>query len=1051
MSDHELHGCELLERIGEGGIADVFRARWSGREVALKVLRDTDRASMRKRFLREGRLLQRLDHPGLVRCLHVFEAEPPALVLELLQGLSLDQQILRRPLDAEEAMHLATASLRVLQYLHEQGIIHRDVKASNIFCASDNRTVMMDLGLAADPADPLTTTLGDVLGTYAYMAPEQIAGAESDHRCDLYSLGVTLYEAICGTRPYAARGAAGWLAAHRGGTATPLVEVASGLPVRLAGLVDRLMARDPLARPPSAAVALAMLTGVWGVRRALHPPPLIAREGVRGAVEAVLDAAGAIVVTGADGSGLGSIPRMVQTLATENHVETITLRARHRMTEADVLERFAAEIARFGLPSLQLLDALRRHLAELAAEGPLLLLVEDADALGPEAFRTMIALALTPGLSTVIVGIDLPPVERARHLSLRPLTLAEVRQLVSGMLASPAVPPGLDLALYDASGGLAGTVVGLVREQAENSTLWCEGASESGHAAWRWDAAAGLVPGATTRRALQRTLRRLTPLARQVLELLAVADDAVPLDLVLDILGAEPSGLDLGPLVRQGLAHIWTEREEERIVLRRAVVQRLILEGLSDEARSRLHGALADGVSRRPRGEWETRFALLHAALGRPDAEGVERLVSLAEHLAAFGRPVRALRVVEHLTDSPLLSAMLAARRAYARAVALRSAGRLVESRDALAAAAALARGAGTLDVDPLELELMVAMGAAPSEALVQRVWERTGRGEAGVLLAAGDLALIRGQISTGEGLFVAAAAASGSPIDRIACRARVAAADALLLRGASAEAESRLLGLIRELRGRDLPRLLASAYVHLAQAQRVRGQYSRALESLSLAGDTGDRQEGGSHRAAIEVVCAWARAAAGDLEGADVSLSRVGSAGTALPYEVRALYFEVLAEVRRLRGDAPAVLSAHLAGLDAARAAEDVVRVYFHEGMAGLRTANARLLSEAVTHLDDLGAHRHLAQLFLLGAVVGRDRDILAAAEARARKAGDVGLLLEVLYAGRATARRSEARTLARGILDGLHGALRDCFRDLPQARWALEEPGRSGRDTEG
>src|SRR5687767_9389426 len=103
----ELHGCPLLERIGEGGIADVFRSELNGRDIALKVLRDTDRLSMRKRFLREGRLLQRLDHPGLVRCIEVFEGESPALALELLRGQPLDERIARQPMDGDEAMHLA--------------------------------------------------------------------------------------------------------------------------------------------------------------------------------------------------------------------------------------------------------------------------------------------------------------------------------------------------------------------------------------------------------------------------------------------------------------------------------------------------------------------------------------------------------------------------------------------------------------------------------------------------------------------------------------------------------------------------------------------------------------------------------------------------------------------------------------------------------------------------------------------------------------------------------------------------------------------------------
>ncbi len=378
-----VHGCPLIERIGEGGIADVFRSTWEGREVALKVLREPDRPAMRKRFIREGRLLQRLSHPGLVRCLHVFEGLQPVLVLELLKGEPLDDRIARQPLRGEEAVHLAQAVLRVLQFLHEHGIVHRDVKASNIYMADDNRVVLMDLGLAIDPADPLTTTLGDVLGTYAYMAPEQIAGAESDHRTDLYSMGITLYEAVCGTRPFAARGASGWLSAHRSGGATPLSEVVPSIPVRFASLVDRLMARDPAGRPASAAVALAMLTGAVGVRQELCRPSLVGRGAAMGALEAVIDGGGTLVVTGPFGSGFGALARHLRAQARERGVDTVTVRGRSRMGSAALLAAVATELGRFGASVTPTAEGVAREVNLLSAEAQMVVVAEDVDALPP--------------------------------------------------------------------------------------------------------------------------------------------------------------------------------------------------------------------------------------------------------------------------------------------------------------------------------------------------------------------------------------------------------------------------------------------------------------------------------------------------------------------------------------------------------------------------------------------------------------------------------------------------------------------------------------------
>ena len=221
MSDSvypQLVGYEILSLIGSGGLADVYRARRASDSslVALKVMREPESDTVAsRRFLREGHLLQQIQHPGLPRCDEVLDGGRPAIAMELLDGCTLAEQIERSgELSAEEVTHLGAAVLRTLMHLHSLGIVHRDLKSANIFLGTDRQVFLLDLGLAADPGDPLTTTLGDILGTYAYMAPEQIAGGAVDARSDLYSLGITLYEALCGTRPFHASGAAGYLRAH---------------------------------------------------------------------------------------------------------------------------------------------------------------------------------------------------------------------------------------------------------------------------------------------------------------------------------------------------------------------------------------------------------------------------------------------------------------------------------------------------------------------------------------------------------------------------------------------------------------------------------------------------------------------------------------------------------------------------------------------------------------------------------------------------------------------------------------------------------------------
>lgn len=1054
-AENELHGCPLLERIGEGGIADVFRSEWGGRPVALKVLRDTDRISMRNRFLREGRLLQRLDHPGLVRCLSVFDGESPALVLELLIGQPLDERIAAAPLGGEQAMHLAATVLRVLQHLHDLGVVHRDVKASNIFCGVDNRIVLMDLGLATSSGDLVNTTLGDVLGTYAYMAPEQIAGAGSDHRCDLYSLGVTLYEALCGARPYSAGGAAGWLAAHRSGAATPLMEVASGIPVRLAALVDRLMARDPSARPASAAVALAMLTGATGVRRELCRPTLVGREAVRGAIEAVVDAKGWVIVTGPSGSGVGPMAHLARTLAADVHMEVIGLRGRPRLTGQDVLQHLGHELTRFGMPQASDADHLVELLGELAEEGGLMLLGEDVDAFGEEARALLDRVSAIPKLSVVHLGVNLDPRPGSRHLVLRPLDLLETRMVLQAMLDSPSVPEGLDAALFSASGGLAGHAVTLVREQVSEGTLWCDGVMEDGQPWWRWAAAAGIAVGDGSRRHLARVIAGVHPAARLALELLVVADDAMPLSLLLDLVGGDRSGIELLPLTRQGVVQVSVEGGEEWISFHRHAIERVLAEAMPPERRAVLHLVLSEGVSIRPSGEWETRFATLHRAFGERSPSAFAGWVELGESLAHAGRPLTALRLLDRVETSADFPEEWMARRAIARATALRTAGRLAESRDALAAGSSLLPDEGMAEprrrIQALELELAVALGTQPSERLVENVGKRREEGRPEDLLALGELAKIRGQLTTAESLLDAARKAATAS-DRVWVRAGISQAHVWMLAGRTGAAVRLLMGVVRALKGRDRRTPLAEAYLVLGRVHRHRGQFGRALEFAALAAEAQGRRDVRAHSVYVSVLNAWVFLGAGDLGASEAGLARVaGSTGTGLPYEVRAFYFEVLADLRRAQDDGLSALAAHLAGLDAARAADDPIRAYFHDGMAGLLTGNARLVSAAVGRLGEIAAPRYLAWLYLVGGIAAGDSTVLEAAEEEARKSEDSVLLLDVFHASKLDSRRREARSLARALLEASVGPLHESVSRLPAVRWALGEPERPSRDRGG
>jgi serine/threonine-protein kinase len=203
----ELPGYEILARVGTGGTADVFRARElaTQRVLALKVLKPaaTQHEPTRKSFIAEARLLERLNHPSLVRCFGVarsgnvffsrLEFIDGATVLELLDA--------QRRFKEEEALRIVLAAAEALRYLGESGVVHRDVKPGNLMLAKDGRVVLIDLGFAT--AGEARAPEDSTVGTVAYLSPEQArGGAAADIRSDIYSLGISLFHIVVGHLPF---------------------------------------------------------------------------------------------------------------------------------------------------------------------------------------------------------------------------------------------------------------------------------------------------------------------------------------------------------------------------------------------------------------------------------------------------------------------------------------------------------------------------------------------------------------------------------------------------------------------------------------------------------------------------------------------------------------------------------------------------------------------------------------------------------------------------------------------------------------------------------
>jgi hypothetical protein len=198
-----------LEEIGSGGMARVFRARQRAvnRAVAIKLIHPLavrDENTL-QRFLQEARITAALQHPNIIKILDSGEeAELPYLVFELVEGKTLEERLRREgPLSLADALGLAEDLADALAYAHDRGIVHRDLKPENLLFTPDGTVKIADFGLARmiDSSRRLTG-IGFSVGTPGYMSPEQVLGADTDGRSDIYSVGVMLYEMLTGTLPY---------------------------------------------------------------------------------------------------------------------------------------------------------------------------------------------------------------------------------------------------------------------------------------------------------------------------------------------------------------------------------------------------------------------------------------------------------------------------------------------------------------------------------------------------------------------------------------------------------------------------------------------------------------------------------------------------------------------------------------------------------------------------------------------------------------------------------------------------------------------------------
>ena len=290
---------EILSPLGAGGMGEVYRARDPRleREVALKVLPaatmtdDTARA----RLLREARMASKLNHPHVCTIYEVGEAEGQAFIaMELISGEALSERLSSGRMGVEEVLRLGHQMADALAHAHDNGVVHRDFKSGNVVITPEGRAKVLDFGLAARVSDTELTEAttysvdslelsGKIVGTLAYMAPEQLKGEPADARSDIWALGIVLYEMASGVRPFKGKTGFELSSAIFSATPEPLPAGPGGmLPTQLQMVIDRCLEKDPARRYQSAGEVRAALetaqSATTGTTRSVVLPAMPGRR-----------------------------------------------------------------------------------------------------------------------------------------------------------------------------------------------------------------------------------------------------------------------------------------------------------------------------------------------------------------------------------------------------------------------------------------------------------------------------------------------------------------------------------------------------------------------------------------------------------------------------------------------------------------------------------------------------------------------------------------------------------------------------------------------------
>ncbi|HET9326108.1 MAG TPA: protein kinase [Candidatus Eisenbacteria bacterium] len=281
MINKRLGPYTITEEIGAGGMATVYRAYQPSmdRHVAIKVIRTSilQDPTLRERFQREARLIARLEHPHLLP-VYDFDGdhEPPYIVMRYLEGGTLKQVLAKGEIPFDEVLYMLNQVGLALDYAHRQKVVHRDLKPSNVMIDREGNAFVTDFGIArAAGSQENLTHDGDLIGTPAYMSPEQANGrSDVDQAADIYALGAMLFEMLTGSVPFRHESSLGVLMAHLSDPVPSAHARNPRIPQAVDHVIQTAMAKDKKARYPRAEAMLAELTAALKVSRAEAPTQL---------------------------------------------------------------------------------------------------------------------------------------------------------------------------------------------------------------------------------------------------------------------------------------------------------------------------------------------------------------------------------------------------------------------------------------------------------------------------------------------------------------------------------------------------------------------------------------------------------------------------------------------------------------------------------------------------------------------------------------------------------------------------------------------------------